>query len=104
MSEASSNLPASSPATEAAPSLPGAYRPRRPEQTVLYQCVQENYRSFLALYEEQDRGSWGSRANAEASVPNVELHIRDIMLSLALCGVEPVSLARTACLNSILVD
>ncbi|MBI4867382.1 MAG: transposase zinc-binding domain-containing protein [Candidatus Wallbacteria bacterium] len=44
-----------SAAPEPFPKLLGEYQRRQPEQTVLYQCVQENYRSFVALYEEQDR-------------------------------------------------
>jgi hypothetical protein len=35
--------------------LVGEYRRRRPEQTVLYRVVQENYRTFAALCEEEER-------------------------------------------------
>lgn len=37
------------------PGLVGEYRRRQPEQTVLYRVVQENYRTFASLCEEEDR-------------------------------------------------
>ena len=51
--QATTQLPGAPPGPS--PKLLEEYRRRCPEQTVLYQCVQENYRSFVALYEEQDR-------------------------------------------------
>ena len=55
MSEAlSAGMPAS-PSTESLAGPLGVYRRRQPEETVLYQSIQENYRSFLAVCEEQDR-------------------------------------------------
>ena len=55
MSEALSAGMPPPPSTEPLAGPLGVYRRRRPEETVLYQCVQENYRSFLAVCEEQDR-------------------------------------------------
>jgi hypothetical protein len=37
------------------PKLVGEYRRRRPQDTTLYRVVQENYRSFVALCDEEDR-------------------------------------------------
>jgi hypothetical protein len=37
------------------PRLAGEYQLRRPHETVLYQIVQENYRTFVSLREEEGR-------------------------------------------------
>lgn len=37
------------------PGLVGEYRRRRPEQTVLYRVIQENYQTFASLCEEEDQ-------------------------------------------------